>query len=269
MLYLYAVISAIVSIITVLLNLNAGLSLMYIVPLTFAGSYLSLIILHFIVFAIAVAFVNINKPADRFSHFYRIMADTILKILVPVFRVKIHTTGTEKIPCNKRFLLVSNHLFDFDPAVFMYCMPKAELAFVGKKDIYQKLKFIAKAMHKLHGLPIDRDNNRNAVVTINAAAEKIKQNKASVGIFPEGYTSRTGELLPFRNGTFKIAKKAHCPIVVATIKNTREIPKNMFRRTTHVYVDILDVIPTDVVNNNSTYELGDTVYKKMLENLND
>ena len=127
--------------------------------------------------------------------------------------------------------------------------------------------FVSKAMHRLNGLPIDRENNRSAVLTISKAAEQIKDNTVSMGIFPEGYCSLSGELLEFRNGAFKIAKKAHCPIVVATIKNTRQIVSNMFRRKTDVYVDILDVIPSDKVDELSTAELGEIIHKQMSDNL--
>ena len=88
-----------------------------------------------------------------------------------------------------------------------------------------------------------------------------------MAIFPEGYVSKTGELLPFRNGAFKIAKKAGCPIVVATIKNTKQFMKNIFKRKTDIYLDILDVIDTSSVEASSTTELGERVHLTMENNL--
>ncbi len=268
MLHLYTAISAICTVITALINLSAGLKLLWIVPVTFAGTFIGFILLQCLIFVITVLLIDVKKPPERFSKPFRFMVKLLLDVLVPIVRVKIHTTGLNKVPKSKRFLLVSNHLFDFDPAVFMYCMPEAELAFIGKKEIYKDLKFVAKAMHKLHGLPIDRENNRSAVLTINKAAETIKNDLASIAIFPEGYTSKTGELLPFRNGAFKIAKKAHCPIVVATIKNTRQIVKNMFFKKTDVYLDILAVVDETQVDALSTAELSDNIHALMAENLN-
>ncbi len=268
MLYLYAAISALSSLISALTNLTSGLNLIWIVPITFISTYISLILLQLLITVIALACVDVNKPVLRSSKGFRFLIRILLDVLVPLFKVKIHSTGLSKVPTDCRFLLVSNHLFDVDPAVFMHALPNVEIGFIGKKEIYTNMKLVSRAMHMLHGLPIDRENNRSAVLTINAAAEKIKSDATSMAIFPEGYCSTTGELLPFRNGAFKIAKKAHCPIVVATVKNTRAVLKNMFRRTTDVYLDILTVIDKETVDELSTAELSEHIHKLMSENLN-
>ena len=98
---------------------------------------------------------------------------------------------------------------------------------MGKKDIIKKLPLIAKAMQKLYGLFIDRENDREAAKTIIEAIRTLKEQKASIGLFPEGYTSKTCELLPFRNGSFKIALKSKSPIVVCVLNNTRTLPKRI------------------------------------------
>ena len=95
----------------------------------------------------------------------------------------------------------------------------------------------------------------------------IKSDTASVAIFPEGYVSLTGELLPFRNGAFKIAKKACCPVVIATLTDTRIILKNLFRRRTDIYFDILDVIAAGDVNKLTTAEIGERAYELIDKNM--
>jgi len=179
--------------------------------------------------------------------------------------VRIHTEGLDKVPDNTRFLFVCNHLDNFDPVVILSVLPDAQLGFIGKKEIYEKMKFVSKAMHKLHGLPIDRENNREAAKTIIKAVNLIKEDKVSVGIFPEGYASTTGELLPMRNGAFKIAYKADVPVVVAAISGTKKIVKNMFRRRTDVYFDVLEVIPKETLHELNSSDLGDKVSALMLE----
>lgn len=82
-------------------------------------------------------------------------------------------------------------------------------------------------MHMCFCLPLDREDNRAAVKTINEAVELLDENVVSMGIYPEGQTNKTEEpLLPFRNGAFKIAQKAKVPIVVCVIENTEKILKN-------------------------------------------
>ncbi len=267
MLKIFAIISALSSVLAALDNLFKPLKLLWVIPTAFIGTYISLILLFALILVIEILITDTSKPMTHSSKWFRYLIHQFLVIAVPLLAVKIHATGLEKVPTDCRFLFVSNHLYDFDPAIFMYCLPKAELAFVGKKEIYKDMVFVSKAMHKLNGLPIDRENNRSAVLTISKAAEQIKNDTVSIGIFPEGYCSFSGELLEFRNGAFKIAKKAHCPIVVATIKNTRQILSNMFRRKTDIYVDVLSVVSSDTVDELSTAELGEMIHKQMSDNL--
>ena len=115
---------------------------------------------------------------------------------------------------------------------------------------------------------LDRENDREAVKAINKAADNIKNGVCAMGIYPEGYVNKNpGTLLPFRNGAFKIAKKAKVPIVVAVVRNTREANKNMFKRHSDVYLKIIKVIPYDDIANLKTNEIGDIVYKIMIDKI--
>ncbi len=238
----------------------------WLIPLLFVAFVLGFIILHLAFVSVCVLFVNIDKDGRRFCRFYRVLANATIPLLLKLARVKIHSSGLEKVPNDTRFLLVCNHIHDFDPAVIMHELPKAELGFIAKKEVYEDLRFIAKFMHKLNCLPIDRENNRNAVKTILQAVSLINDDVASVGIFPEGYTSKDGNLQPIRNGALKIAFKAKVPIVVCTLSGTTQIVKNMFIRKTDVYFDILQVLDTEDFNN--TVEAGDKVHSLMEEALN-
>ena len=89
----------------------------------------------------------------------------------------------------------------------------------------------------------------------------------SVGLFPEGYTSKTCELLPFRNGAFKVAYRAEAPIAVCVINNTRSIPKELFWRRTEIKLNVLEVIPYEDYKDMHTVELGDKIHDMMLSEL--
>ena len=114
-------------------------------------------------------------------------------------------------------------------------------------------------------MPIDRENNREAAKTIISATKRIKEKTNSVAVFPEGYVSVSGELLPIRNGALKIATKTQSKIVVCTLWGTKSIPKNMLRRKTDVYFEVLEVI--DTADNAHTNELGDQISEIMLKSL--
>lgn len=265
MLKIYAVVAAVV---TLLLDIpfdifGASYS-WWMVPVILFCTFIALIVLHVALFALSIVTVNLNKP-PRDTNFFRLLVKGFLQMALPLLRVKVHMTGTEKVPTDEPFLLVCNHIHDLDPAIIYYAVPDSRLAFIGKKEVRDLFPFIYKALHKLSGLPIDRENNREAVKTIINATNLIKNKTNSVAIFPEGYVSKSGELLPMRNGAFKIATKAGCKIVVCTLWGTKEIPKNLLRRKTDIYFDVLEVI--DTADNSHTVDLGEQITQIMSESL--
>ena len=238
----------------------------WLIPVIVVAVFSALVVLFIFVLLISILSVNYKKTKPAVSAYFRFLIDNALKMAVPLLRVKIHTTGKELLPENVRFLLVCNHLNDIDPAVIMHEIPEAELCFVAKDEICTKLTFVARAIHKLGGLFINRDNNREAAKTIVNATKLIKEDKASVGIFPEGYTSKTGDLQDMRNGAFKIAIKAECPVVICTVCGTKEAVKHLLVKKNHIYFDVLKVLLADEVKALSTAEIGDMAHTLMSEN---
>lgn len=236
----------------------------WLIPVLLICLFVLLILLHLAVLAISIQTVNLNKP-PRDTNFFRGLVNGFLQMAIPVLKVKVHMTGLEKIPQNERFLLVCNHIHDLDPAIIYYAVPDSRLSFIAKKEVRDIYPFIYKALHKLSGLPIDRENNREAAKTIINATRLIKEKTNSVAIFPEGYVSLSGEVLPIRNGALKIATKSQSKIVVCTIWGTKEIPKNLFRRKTDIYFDVLEVIDTE--QNPHTAEIGEKIHTIMAESI--
>ena len=244
----------------------------WLVPLVFLGLFLGFLILHVLVLVISILLVDLNKPADRFSRYYRFLVKHTIPLLFKITRVKVDSSGEDLVPENRRLLFVCNHQHIFDPAILLAVFPDHEIGFIGKKEIYTELPFIAKIMHKLHSLPIDRENDREAAKTIIQAARLLKDDKASVGLFPEGYTNLHLDekpLLPFRNGAFKIAYRGDAPIVICVLNNTAAIPKRMFLRKTEVTLRVLGVMEPEEFKSMHTVELGNIIHQQMEEALNE
>lgn len=240
----------------------------WLVPVLILGFFIALVLLQFIVFGLMILTTNTKKEAGKGERFFRFLIKHSLPIIVGLAKVKIKAQGLEKMPEDKKVLLVCNHQHDFDPAVIINCFPDAALSFIGKKDIRDEMKFIAKAMHRFSCLFIDRENDREAAKTIITAIKYLKADRCSIGLFPEGYCSKDDSLLPFRNGSLKIALKAKVPVAVCVINNTKKIPRNIFRKTTEVDFRLLDVIYPETYENMTTAELGDIIHAKMEEALN-
>ncbi|MBQ6848160.1 MAG: 1-acyl-sn-glycerol-3-phosphate acyltransferase [Clostridia bacterium] len=234
------------------------------VPLVFLGLWLVLIILHILLFVLLILFTSIKKKHSLFAEcVFRVMLRYTLPTVVWLARVKINAKGLEKLTDIKKILFVSNHQFDYDPIIIMSAFPDSVISFIGKKDIIEEMPFVAKAMSLLSGFFIDRENDREAAKTIVSAIKCLKESDRSIGLFPEGYCSKTGKIQPIRNGSLKIATKTKVPIAVCVLNNTRAIPKNMFRRKTVIPFKLVDVIMPETYENMTTAELGNVIHEKM------
>lgn len=222
----------------------------------------------FILFTIfCSAIVNTHKEYKKESKLYRFLLNTWTGISMRFIRIKVVCSGLENIPSDSNFLLVGNHRSNFDPIITWYILKKYHIAFISKEENFH-VPFFGRIIRKCCFMPIDRENPRNALKTINRAAELLKDTNLSVGIYPEGTRNKTEEpLLPFHNGSFKIAKKANVPIVVLTVKNTEMIHKNFPLHSTKVFFDISDVIPAQTVAELRTADIGERVKNSLLNSL--
>ena len=232
-----------------------------------AACYLVLMALAVVFLWVCCRAVDMDVPQEEDSQFYRMLMYPYIEALISLVGVRLHTKGLEKTPKEGRFLLVCNHLFIADPGILLHCFKKSQLAFITKQENL-KLPIIAPIMHKILCQPIDRENDRAALKTILKCIALLKEDKCSIGVFPEGYTSKDGKLHPFRPGVFKIAQKANVPIVVCTIQNTRPIFKNLKKlKKTDVELHLVEVIPPEEIKGLSTVELSDRIYACMIADL--
>ena len=233
------------------------------VPFFSLAGFFALVLLFLLVLLVSCLFVDPKKILDRPSNYFRFLLNEFCRMALTLGGVRVVTTGLDRVPHDSRFLLVSNHKFAFDPIIFYAAMPWADLAFLSKKENFS-IFLVAQIMREVLCLPVDRDNDRESLKSILKAISFIKDNKASIAVFPEGKTNKTADtLLPFRNGVFKIAQKANVPIVVCSLVNSRAILKNMFRKHTDVYLDVVDVVPADALAGKTTIEVGAEIHAIM------
>lgn len=240
---------------------------LWVLPVSFVGVFVGLLIVCFVVVVIMSAFVDMGKSHEKDAPLYRWVIHEAAKLIMSLLRARLHTSGLEKTPAEGRFLLVCNHLFVADPGVLLHCFKHSQLAFITKKENL-KLPIIAPIMHRILCQPIDRENDRSALKTILKCISLIKEDKVSIGVFPEGYTSKDGRIHPFRSGVFKIAQKTNVPIVICTIQNTRQIFKNLKKlKKTDVHLHLVDVMMPEEYKGMSTVEISDCVYERMIRDL--
>jgi 1-acyl-sn-glycerol-3-phosphate acyltransferase len=184
-----------------------------------------LTVIGFLVLAIPVALVEwvIGKfNPDLKSRSSLKIVNGAFSLILWETGVKITVLGEENVPKDTPVLYVANHRSFFDILVTYVRVPRPT-GYIAKKEM-EKIPLLSTWMRYLHCLFTDRSDIKKGLQTILDGVEKLK-NGVSICIFPEGTRNKgeEGTLLSFKEGSFKMATKAGCPIVPIAINNTADI----------------------------------------------
>lgn len=154
-----------------------------------------------------------------------------LRLVQWAFRVMLWIAGTkqivigqENVPKDQPVLYIPNHRSYFD-ILLLYSKVPGLTGFVAK-DSMLRYPILRQWMEKLYCLFLNRENPREGLKTILQGIEYVKKG-ISICIFPEGTRNRTDKpMLPFKEGSLKIAEKTGCLIVPVALNNTAEIFEN-------------------------------------------
>ena len=245
----------------------AGLAWLWLLPVTWLGFVILGIVLAFLFLLLLAGLVDLKKEQKQDSKLYRKTVELYLQAALRPLGWCITTKGKEKLPEDGRFLLVCNHVSLADPVVLLRVFSGKQLAFISKRE-NQSMFLVGKVMHKMLCQPINRENDKEALKTIIKCIQIIREDKASVAVFPEGYIHEDKKLHHFRPGVFKIAKKTEVPIVVCTMKNTKDAISNLLHlKRTDIEVSVLDVITPQQYADLGTTEIAQQVYELMAADL--
>ena len=150
------------------------------------------------------------------------MVQAAFRFMLKIAGTEITVIGEERIP-DEPVLFIGNHRSYFD-IVLTYSRCPIRTGYIAKKEM-ERYPLLSNWMKYLHCLFLDRKDIKQGLKTILAAIDKIKSG-ISICIFPEGTRNKNAddlELLPFHDGSFKIASKTGCAIIPMALNNTVEI----------------------------------------------
>lgn len=200
----------------------------------------SMVIL-FLIFSIPILIIekNIGKtdPEKKGRQSLAIVR-FMFRLILKVAGVHITVKGIENIPKDQAVLYVGNHRSYFDILVGYTTVP-TPLGFMAKKEM-ERIPLLSNWMRNVNCLFLDRQNIREGVKAILEGVAKVKSG-VSIWIFPEGTRNEADnylELMPFKEGSFKIAEKTGCPVIPVAITGTAEVYESHFPRITSSQVTI-------------------------------
>lgn len=197
----------------------------FIAIITFIGLFFLSSIITFPILLLIGVFNRHRQDVVSFK-----MVTFALKTIVHIAETELTVIGKENIPKDQAVLYVGNHRSFFD-IIIGYALMPGLTGFVAKKEI-KKAPFLAQWMWFMNCVFLDRDNIKAGLKAILEAIEKIKTG-ISIFIFPEGTRSKVeGEMLEFKEGSFKIATKANCPIIPVAFSGTGALFEDHFPSVT-------------------------------------
>ena len=135
------------------------------------------------------------------------------KYTIKTIGIDLEVKGLENIP-DEACVFIGNHTSILDIPIMFYTIDRL-VGFVAKKEML-KAPVIGTWLEKAHCIPLDRENPREVIKTINYGVELLKKGY-SLAIFPEGTRSKDGNIGEFKKGSLKLATKAKAPIVPIAI----------------------------------------------------
>lgn len=178
------------------------------------------LILSIPVFLIEWLIGKVNPRARDISSLRIVQA--AFKVIAFLSGCHVTVIGEENIP-KEAALFIGNHRSYFD-IVLTYARCPDLTSYMAKIEI-AKVPLLSTWMRFLHCLFLDRRDIKQGLKTILSAIDLIK-NGISVFIFPEGTRCTDAEqtkLLPFHEGSFKVATKTDCLIVPVALTNTSKV----------------------------------------------
>lgn len=171
---------------------------------------------------------NLSKPKKKSdkSLIYSIavpIVDVLFKTILPV---KYH--GLENISgVNAPYIMMGNHITILDPFMMALAVPKQQIRFVGKKELW-KIPPFAWFANSINAIPVDRHNTDMEAMR---ACMRVTREGHVLGIFPEGTRHHKGLMTELESGVAMIALRSKVPLIPVYIAG-----KLGFFRTLHVYI---------------------------------
>ncbi|MCD7882260.1 MAG: 1-acyl-sn-glycerol-3-phosphate acyltransferase [Lachnospiraceae bacterium] len=163
-----------------------------------------------------------HYPAVRDKSSLRIV-QWALQVISRLAGIDLTVIGEENVPKDTPVLYIGNHRSYFD-IIITYARCPRPTSYVAKKEM-QKIPLLSRWMKFLHCQFLDRKDIRAGMKTILECIDLVKSG-ISIAIFPEGTRSRGKselDLLPFHEGSFKVATKTGCPIIPMAISGSSAI----------------------------------------------
>jgi 1-acyl-sn-glycerol-3-phosphate acyltransferase len=144
-----------------------------------------------------------------------------VRLALAVVGLRYVVEGEEHI-LDRPAVYCANHTSNVEPPLVFAALRRLvpKLAILYKAEL-RNLPILNLGFDLVGFIPVDRGNREQTTRALETAVARLNGG-SSFFVFPEGTRSRSGELLPFRKGAFKMAIRAGAPVVPIAISGARD-----------------------------------------------
>lgn len=188
-------------------------------------------------------------------------------------RISTVATGIDNLPKEGGYVMFANHQGKYDALGIIAAHPNPISFVMDEKR--SKMFITTQFCDLLRAKRLDRSDIHQQVQIINEVATEIQTGRRYL-LFPEGgYNHNYNTLGEFVPGSFKIAKKAKCPIIPVVLYDSFKPFEGKSLKKVITQLAFLDPIPYEMFEKMQTSEIRDMVVEKIqqqldtMESLND
>ena len=133
--------------------------------------------------------------------------------------LELRTEGLDKIPADRPYVYISNHVSFADMWALCALLPDS-MRFVAKKELFD-IPLFGHALRAARHIRIDRQNLQAAFGAYEQAGKAIRYGISAI-VFAEGTRSRNGKLQPFKKGPFVLAIASKVEVIPVWVEGTYE-----------------------------------------------
>ncbi len=150
----------------------------------------------------------------------------------------ITVTGRENLEAGRSYLYIGNHSSALDIVIALAYLPRP-IIFMAKQELF-RLPLFGWSMRAMGSIAVNRSNRVEARKSVDRALTVLRTKSLSMIFYPEGTRTRTGKMLPFKKGVFRLALRSGMPLVPVAIKGSFKAlpPGGLSLTSTPIYVTI-------------------------------
>lgn len=123
----------------------------------------------------------------------------------------------------RAYVVISNHESTAD--IFLLTRYRWDMKWIAKQELFNT-PFVGWILRMSGDIPIKRGDRESVKRMMQACRDALRRDMP-VMLFPEGTRSKTGRLLPFKDGAFQLAIETGSPILPIAIAGTKTcMPKH-------------------------------------------